>query len=264
MSKKHFKNTSIHKLLILENFHSSLGLIEIADIIYEGNNLNSHDSLLLAGFYYRVGDKEKSKKIILNNLSDQFDKLFIIKNFSNNDNTFKKVQKLDFILASKIFSMIKENKLVVYKSNAYEKIMLEFSIFLNPQMDISKYSLAEIYNTEKINNHAVKILDAISNKSFFSLAAHLKKLSIIKKIDNETKYKTQLFKIFNLWPENKLVLYRMANYYKSKKQYYKSMKIYKKILENHISNDRDLFLYASNLDKIGKWQESKVVFFKLF
>ena len=30
-----------------------------------------------------------------------------------------------------------------------------------------------------------------------------------------------------------------------------------------LSNDRDLFLYASNLDKIGKWDEAKDLFFKL-
>ena len=66
-----------------------------------------------------------------------------------------------------------------------------------------------------------------------------------------------------MWPKNKFTLHRLANYYKSKRQYIESIKIYKKILNEHGSNDRDIFLYASNLDKIGKWTEAKTLFFKL-
>ena len=79
----------------------------------------------------------------------------------------------------------------------------------------------------------------------------------------DAEYKTLLFKIMDIWPDNKLVLYRLANFYKSKSSYQKSLKIYKKILDHYDSNDRDLFLYASNLDKIGKWKEAKVVFLEL-
>ena len=67
----------------------------------------------------------------------------------------------------------------------------------------------------------------------------------------------------NIWPNNKLVLYSLASYYKSKSEYQMSVKIYKKILDHHDSNDSDLFLYASNLDKIGKWKEARVLFLKL-
>ena len=44
ISQKYFQNASIHKLLILENFHNSKKLIEIADLIYKEDNLNSYDS----------------------------------------------------------------------------------------------------------------------------------------------------------------------------------------------------------------------------
>ena len=99
--------------------------------------------------------------------------------------------------------------------------------------------------------------------SFFYLASNLKKLSIIKSSGMDAEYKTLLFKIMDIWPDNKLVLYRLANYYKSKSSYQKSLKIYKKILDHYDSNDRDLFLYASNLDKIGKWKEARVLFLEL-
>ena len=68
---------------------------------------------------------------------------------------------------------------------------------------------------------AFKILDSIPEKSFFSLAANLKKLAIKKSSNMDIEYKTLLFKIINIWPDNKFVLYRLASYYKSKSQYRK-------------------------------------------
>ena len=263
LSEKYFINSSIHKLLILENFYNSNELIKIADLIYKKNNLNSHEFLLLAGFYFRVDNFEKSKEIIKTKLPNQFDKSTIINNFSNKNNMYSKIQKINVILASKIYNLINENNSKMKKPYSYQKILLEFSVFLEPKMDISKYALAEIYNFEKTFKTAFRILDSIPEKSYFSLAANLKKLDIKKSSGMDIEYKTLLFKIINIWPDNKLVLYRLASYYKSKSQYRKSLKIYKKILDHYNSNDRDLFLYAANLDKIGKWKEARVLFLEL-
>ena len=258
--KKYLKKTSIHELLILENFHSSKNLLKIADFVYKNSNLNSHDLFLLAGFYYRANNINKFEKIIHTKLSDQFDKHFIINNFSSYGNIFNKTPKLQVILASKIFNIINDVNLEIYNSYTYKKILLEFSIFLNPKMDISKYSLAEIYNLEKTNELSFKNLDSISKDSFYFLAANLKKLTILNSFEIKKKYEILLFKIVKLWPKNKFVLYRLASYYKSKQEYNKSIKIYKKILDHYDSNERDLFLYASNLDKVGKWEEAKTLF----
>ncbi len=263
ITKEYYINTSIHKLLMLENFYNSDELIEIADLIYKNNNLNSHELLLLAGFYFRVDDFEKSKEIIETKLPNQFDKIDIIDNFSNENNMFIKIQKLNVILASKVYNLINEDNSKINKSYSYQKILLEFSVFLEPKMDIARYALAEIYNFEKTHKTAIKILDSIPDKSFFSLAGNLKKLTIIKNLDKDEKYTSLLFKLVNLWPDNKLVLYRLASYYKLKSQYQTSLNIYKKILDNYDPSDRDLFLYASNLDKIGKWKEARVLFLRL-
>ena len=176
---------------------------------------------------------------------------------------FNKIQTINTILASKIYNLINEDKSKTNKSYSYQKILLEFSIYLEPKMDISKYALAEIYIFENTYKTAFKILDSISENSFFSLAANLKKLAIIKLTDIDIDYKKLLFKIKDKWPENKSVLYRLASYHKTKLKYKNSLQIYKKILDHYDSNDRDLFLYASNLDKIGKWKEARVLFLKL-
>ena len=262
LSENYFSNSSIHKLLILENFYNSNELIKIADLISKKNTLNSHELLLLAGFYFRVDDTKKLKEIIKTKLPSQFDKSSIINNFSKQNNIYNQIQKLNFILASKIYNWINEDSLK-NNSYSYQKIFLEFSLFLEPKMDISRYALAEIYTFEKTYETSFRILDTIPKNSFFYLASNLKKLSIIKSSGMDAEYKTLLFKIMDIWPDNKLVLYRLANYYKSKSSYQKSLKIYKKILDHYDSNDRDLFLYASNLDKIGKWKEARVLFLEL-
>ena len=56
------------------------------------------------------------------------------------------------------------------------------SLYFCSNMDISKYSLAELYVSEKNENIALDKLENINKKSFFSLAGNLKKLSIIKSL----------------------------------------------------------------------------------
>ena len=183
-----FEKDSLYKLLILENFHDSKKLIKIADLIYNEENLNSHDYLLLAGFYYRLNYIDKFKEIINAKLSDQFDKNYIIDNFPYHNNMFYKRPTLHVVLASKLYKMINDNDPNIEKSNSYQKILLEFSLYLNPKMDISKYSLAEIYNLEKTDKIALKNLNLVSKSSFFFLAANLKKLKMIESSKTNLKY----------------------------------------------------------------------------
>ena len=260
---KDHQEKSIYQLLILENFYKPESLKKIGNKIYKSKDLNSNDILLLAGFFFRLNDFEKFNSIIKNKLSNQFDKEFIIENFSSHNNIFYKKSNLNTILASKIYNNSILNNRQSKNSYSYQKILLEISLYLCPDLDIAKYSLAELYNLEKTHNIAFKKLDSISSFSFFFLPSKLKKLSIIKSLDKENYYKKLLFKDYKKWPNNKFLLYRMANYYKSKKQYSKSIKIYQKIIRIYGESDQDLFLYASNLDKVGEWKEAKILFLDL-
>ena len=260
-----YQKWSIQKLLILENFHKPEDLKEIADEIYNSENLNSNDVLLLAGFFFRLKNLDKFNEIVRTKLSNQFDKEYIIKNFSVNNNIFYKTPTLHTILASKIYN----NAILNNKQNensysySFQKILLEMSLYLCPDLDIAKYSLAEVYNLEKTNEVALKKLESISLDSFFFLPSVLKKLLIIKSLDKKNTYKNLLFTYKKRWPKNKFLLYRLATYHKSRKQYYQSIKLYRKIIKIYGESDRDLFLYASNLDKIGKWNDAKILFLNL-
>ena len=261
--KENKQKKSIHELLILENFYDSKNLKKIADEIYETENLNYNDVLFLAGFYFRLNDFQTFEKIIQTRLSNQFDKDFIIKNFAINNNIYSKTPNLHTILASKLYNNSILNNQQNKTPNFYQKILLEMSIYLCPNLDISKYSLAELYNLEKTNELALKKLKSISSDSFFFLPSNLKAMSIIKSSNKENDYKNLLFNNFKIWPKNKYLLYKLASYFKSQKQYYESIKIYKKIISIYGESDRDLFLYASNLDKIGKWEEAKTLLLKV-
>ena len=250
------KDISIYKLLILENFYGSKKLKKIVDKNINLKNLNNNDLLLLAGYYFRVNDIDKFKTIIQKNLPNQFDKKLLIKNIYKTKNIFNEVPDLNIILASKIYNNVKVNNLQEY-SYSHLKILLELALYLYPNMDIAKYSLAEIYDDQKSSEIALKKLNSISSESFFYLPSNLKKLSILKSSRLNAEHKKHLFKIKDKWPNNKFIMLQMADYYKSKSNFYEAIQIYKKIIENHGENNRLLFLYASSLDKMGDWHKAK-------
>ena len=256
------KDISIYKLLILENFYASKKLKKIVDENINLKNLNNNDLLLLAGYYFRVNDIDKFKTIIQKNLPNQFDKKLLIKNISKTKNIFSEVPDLNIILASKIYNNVKVNNLQEY-SYSHLKILLELALYLYPNMDIAKYSLAEIYDDQKSNDIALKKLNSMSSESFFYLPSNLKKLSILKSSRLNAEHKKHLFKIKDKWPNNKFIMLQMADYFKSKSNFYEAIQIYKKIIENHGENNRLLFLYASSLDKMGDWHKAKELLIKI-
>ncbi|MDC1375974.1 tetratricopeptide repeat protein, partial [bacterium] len=136
-------------------------------------------------------------------------------------------------------------------------------LYLCPDMDVAKYSLAELYNDQKSEEIALKKLETISSKSFFYLPSRIKKLSILKSLRLEQKYKEQLSKNITIWPNNTFIMLKLANYKKSQKNYQHAIKIYEKIINDIGDNNRVLFLYASALDKIGKWNKAKQIFMKI-
>ena len=250
------KDISIYKLLILENFYGSKKLKKIVDKNINLKNLNNNDLLLLAGYYFRVNDIDKFKTIIQKHLPNEFDKELLIKNISKTKNIFSEVPDLNIILASKIYNNVKVNNLQEY-SYSHLKILLELALYLYPNMDIAKYSLAEIYDDQKSKEIALKKLNSISSESFFYLPSNLKKLSILKSSRLNAEHKKHLFKIKDKWPNNKFIMLQMADYFKSNSNFYEAIQIYKKIIENHGENNRLLFLYASSLDKMGDWHKAK-------
>ena len=260
---KSLKNISLHELLILENFYDNTKLNKIADFIYYNNLLNPNDYLFLAGFYFRQNNLEKFKEVIKTKVSNQFNKQLITKNFLLKNDIFSQKPNLPVILSSKLYNIAINDNKAGDKSKSIQKILLETSIFLCPEMDIAKYSLAEIYNSEKLPYIALEKLNTISDKSYFFLPRNLKKLSIKKKIIKRDIYNKLLFQSLEIWPENESILYELADYYKIKKEYEKSLKTYEKLIKNFGENDRLLFLYASNLDKLNKWEDAKNLFLKL-
>ena len=258
-----FNNTSLHELLILENFYDYKELNVIADFIFNNQLLNQNDYLFLAGFYFRHGNLEKFNEIIETKLSNQLDKKLITKNFILKNDVFSQTPNLQVIMSSKLYNIsIEENK-TGDKYKSLQKILLETSLFLCPEMDIARYSLAEIYMSERLYDISLEKLNTINPKSYYFLAASLKKLSINKLLLERDNYGKLLFQKIKNWPENQNFLYELADYYKLKKEYKKSLKIYEKLIKQFPDNERLIFLYASNLDKVNKWKQAKNLFLEL-
>ena len=258
-----FSNTSLHELLILENFFDNNKLKKIADFIYNNELLNQNDYLFLAGFYLRLDNLEKFNEIIKTKLSNQLDKRLITTNFLLKKDIFSQTPNLHVILSSKLYNIAIEENKTWDKSKSVQKILLETSLFLNPKMDIATYSLAEIYSSESLYDISLRKLNKITPESYYFLAASLKKLSIKKLLLKRDDYGKLLFQKIKIWPENESFLYELADYYKLRKEYKKSLKIYEKLINQFPDNERLIFLYASNLDKVNKWKQAKNLFLEL-
>ena len=255
-------NVPIYKLLIFENFYDNKILRQIADFNLNQDLLSNIDLLFLAGYYFRINEKEIFEKLI-NRLSESFNKEYILYDFGSSHNFFNDKANLKTILSYYLYNMAfkKDDKNEI--SSSYIKILLEMSIYFNSNMDISKYSLAELYSSEGSKHIAVRLIDDIEEQSYISLAANLKKLSIFKIFKDKKKYKNLLFELSEKAPQNKIVLYELANFYKLNKNYSKAIKLYKQLMIVEGKNNRLLFLYANCLDKIGNWAESKKILLRI-
>lgn len=253
----------LYKLFILENFYDNNQLIKIANYHFKLNSLSNIDLLFLAGFYLRLNETEKFEEIILNRLPNNFDKYYILKKFSSIDNIFYKRVNIQTILSSYLYNIAYNSNNQNKTSSYYVKIFLEMSLYFCSNMDIAKYSLAQLYTKEKSYDIAFEKLNTIEIESFFSLAGNLKKLSIFKDLERSEHYQKLLFEQKNKSPYNKLILYELANFYKSKNNYKKALFIYKKLILDGNPNNRLLLLYAICLDKLDRWDESKQVLLKI-
>lgn len=255
-------NVPIYKLLIFENFYDNKILRQIADFNLNQDLLSNIDLLFLAGYYFRINEKEIFEKLI-NRLSESFNKEYILYDFGSSHNFFNDKANLKTILSYYLYNMAfkKDDKNEI--SSSYIKILLEMSIYFNSNMDISKYSLAELYSSEGSKHIAVRLIDDIEEQSYISLAANLKKLSIFKIFKDKKKYKNLLFELSEKAPQNKIILYELANFYKLNKNYSKAIKLYKQLMIVEGKNNRLLFLYATCLDKIGNWAESKKILLRI-
>ena len=260
--KSSSENASIFKLLILENFYDIKELKLLADFNLNQESLSNIDLLFLAGYYFRINERETFKKI-LNKLSESFNKNYILKDFTSSDNFFNKKANFKVILSYFLYNMAFKKDDKYEKSSSYVKILLEMSIYFNSDMDIAKYSLAELYASEGSKHIAIRQLNRIDNESYISLGANLKKLSIFKLFKSQIEYNKLLDELRQKLPHNKIILYELANFYKFNNDYYKATKIYKNLIDIEGENNNLLFLYASCLDKIGNWTESEKVLLRI-
>ena len=253
----------LHKLLILQNFYNINKLKKIADYNLNLKSLSNTDILFLAGYYFQINDMQTFEYLIRDRLSDEFDKDKIIINFSSSKNIYNTTPNFQIILSSYLYNISYNSDENKELSSPYIKILLEMSIYIYSKMDISKYSLAELYTLEKSNTIALKKLDSINEDSFFSLSGNLKKLSIFKSLKDIKLYEINLYAQNKKWPNNNLILYKLANFYKSNKNYNKAVIIFKKLILKDNTSSHLLFLYAICLDKLGKWEEANKILLKI-
>ena len=250
-------NPNIFNLLIFENtkienkIHSRM----------QKTNLSLIESILYLGYLKRKYRKEFDEKIKTFSLRFNYDINFLKLHFKNEVYIDKKLN-YQFIFAN-LFSHLS----FIFSSqknipNSYLKILNEISYFLEPTLGNSNYFLAEIYSNEKNFQIALSKLNRIKENSFMYIYSRIKKYKILKIIDKNSS-NLLLKSIQKKYPENKAILFLIANNYRVQNKCDKAIEIYDKLIERSLDKKNLYYFKAICLDKLNKWKDSKKILVEL-
>ena len=149
-------NTSLHELIILENFYDNNKLKKIADFIFNNQLLNQNDYLFLAGFYFRLNDLEKFNEELTKSNRNLYRLKFELTIQMLQENISRIVLKNKIIISEKeiekyyeknIGSIKKQNLIRMLSMSAKDKEFIDeiIDIFNNREdtLDVKLAKLAE-------------------------------------------------------------------------------------------------------------------------
>tara|TARA_A100001015_G_scaffold287860_1_gene358091 strand:+ start:770 stop:2383 length:1614 start_codon:yes stop_codon:yes gene_type:complete len=252
------KNKSnIFKLLIFED-------TQIENQVYLNmpkTNLSSIENVLFLEYLKRNNLKKFNEEINNFSLKFNFDIKTLKSYFENQKNVDKKPNhKFIFANLFSYLSLILTSKKNI--PNSYLKILHEISHYLEPTLGNSNYFLAEIYSNEKNFKIALNKLNRIQQNSFMFLYSRIKKYKILKIVD-KNKSNLLLKSIQKKYPNNRELLFLIANNYRNQDNCIKAINIYDKLIEQSENNYNYNYLKAICLDKLNKWEDSKKLLIKL-
>ena len=247
----------IYDLIIFEHFSYNN---EIDDIIkQEHSDINK---LLFLGYLRRKKILSKKIKEIHPLLPFSYDKVFIKKKFEDEKNIFLPIPESKLIIASYFINLANHLKKKNNIPSSYIKMLFEISNFIYPKLNFSNYYLSEIYENEKNDEIAMKKLNLIDKNSIVYIPTLIKKYRISKK-DNPKEAELFFKELKNNFFNQISVKYELANSFRINNNCLAAIKIYNQILKERPNDPNVLFYKASCLEKSGKWNEAKKIFFKI-
>ena len=249
--------SNVFNLLIFEN-------TKVENQIFSNmqkSNLSLIENILFLGYLKRKYPKQYNKEISNFSLKYNYDVNSLNLYFKNEKKgNLKPDRKIIFANLFSYLSFVLSSKKNI--PNSYLKILNEISHYLEPTHGNSNYFLAEIYSNEKNFRIALSKLDRIEKGSFMFLYSKIKRYEILKIIDKK-RSSLVLKSIHKEYPNNKEVLFLIANKYRNQNKCDNAIEIYNKLIELSVNKDNFYYLKAICLDKLKKWDASKKILVEL-
>ena len=266
---KLIKNNSFKNIIVNKNKSNIFQLLIFEDTTIENQiyssmpktNLSIIENVLFLEYLKRNYPKKFNEEINKFSLRFNYDINTLKLYFEDQENVNKKPNhKFIFANLFSYLSIILTSKKNI--PNSYLKILNEISHYLEPSLGNSNYFLAEIYSNEKNFKIALNKLNRIQQNSFMFLYSRIKKYKILKIVD-KNKSNLLLKSIQKKYPNNRELLFLIANNYRDQNKCVKAIKIYNQLIKQSENNYNYNYLKAICLDKLNKWEDSKKILIKL-
>ena len=207
---------NLHRGLIAEAFNhkdEASGFYE--NIIKDKSTDVSFRALqIISNFFVRQGQKEKANKLITRyygsiNMKEML--LSLSKKIENSNKAISPIVRTPNIGAGEIFLEIALLFKTVPAGYEYAQMYMAISKYLNPDNDITKIAMADIYDEREMYSEANKYYDSIEEKSEMYNPAQLKKANNLlteKKYDEAIE---TLKKLLRSNPNNFQVLFNLGD-----------------------------------------------------
>ena len=207
---------NLHRGLIAEIFDNKEEATAFYDNIINDKSMDlSFRALqIISNFFVRQGQKEKASNLITRYYGSSNMKEMLVslnKKIESDSENISAIVKTPVIGASEVFLEIALLFKSVPVGYEYAQMYMAISKYLNPDNDITKIAMADIFDEREMYSEANKYYDSIKEKSEMYYAAQLKKannLLVEKKYDEAIN---TLKKLLRKNPNNFQILFNLGD-----------------------------------------------------
>lgn len=256
----------IHRGLIAEYFGFDDEAAQFYDIVI--NDTNSDMSFralqIISNFFVRQGQKERALNLInkyygASNMKEMLSNLN--EKIKSSDEKMPAIVNTPNIGASEVFLEVALLFKAVPVGYDYAQMYISLSQYLNPNNDIAKLAMADIYEEREMFDDANRYYDAISKKSEMYYPAQMKKannLSSQKKYDEAIRV---LKKVSRANPNNFQVLSNIGDILRISNNQPDAIKYYQEAIKSiFYESERHWPIYyalAVSYDKNDEWDKAE-------
>ena len=258
----------MHHGMMYDYFNDSDHAFEEFEVVVNNEQMPlSFRSLQIIGnFYLRYGHKAKiieiaQKYFTQNNEAPMLKDL--IKSFENTDTDQIKslIDTPQKGLAEAIFNI---GTFFRGFQNEMAQLFTSLVLYLNPDMEVARVSMADLYEHSHRNQKAVDEYLKIGSSSPAYFVSELKAAENYIILEQNDKAYALLINLLEKYPDNEQITFRLGEICRIMKKYGKAVSYYQKALDKIGDNPQDrwpiYYALGSSYERQGKWDEAEKVF----